>query len=306
MVKRINENDEPKYLRYVVTTSLYKQDVIKVSVVDNYFDKSDYAFVDMKTGELYSYNSVATNFVFSVVSNANINAYEMKPNEVYKLYTKPHSNEIIKVSKNMKEGLTESVEIVAANADDVKKHLGYDEADIADCTGRKLPDVGKTYYLAYSNNKVGKAIGYKLGEDLYGFIDTELGNCRHNIAKDQMEFWLENSLCESEHKMCEEAKESDHSKSKCMLDLGHAIQALNHTDTFYNDHLRVFKTSAEALLNSIKTAHKDKEDLNKDQICSLADDMKKKLSLMKDIRDFLDSDLEEFEKCYEYIKSLFK
>jgi len=50
------------YRRYEVEVEWYN-DRKKFTVTDNYWDKSDFAFYNTSTQQLYSYSSVATNFV---------------------------------------------------------------------------------------------------------------------------------------------------------------------------------------------------------------------------------------------------
>ena len=94
MVTRVVENENKPYLHYTLSVSQFKPNVLKLTLVDNYFDKSDYAFVDLETGELYSYNNVAFDFVYKHILRT-MNVYELKAGDKFNLYTKPHSTEIL-------------------------------------------------------------------------------------------------------------------------------------------------------------------------------------------------------------------
>lgn len=107
MVIKLTESESNLYCRYIVTTSPYKDDFTKIDVVDNYFDKSDYAFVNLSTGEIKSYSDVALSYVLNVLKSANMAMHDVKPRACYKFYTEPHSSKVVDVklveSKLMKE-----------------------------------------------------------------------------------------------------------------------------------------------------------------------------------------------------------
>ena len=49
--------------RYEVEVEMYNQNSKQFTVIDNYWDNSDYAFYDMTTHQLFSYSSTAVEFV---------------------------------------------------------------------------------------------------------------------------------------------------------------------------------------------------------------------------------------------------
>lgn len=97
MVRRIIESADAKYFRYSVETHPYKNGFTQVNVVDNYFDHSDYAFVNLDTGEIKSYSDVALNYVMRILKNAGMSMYDVSPQGSYKFYTRPHSSEVIDI-----------------------------------------------------------------------------------------------------------------------------------------------------------------------------------------------------------------
>lgn len=124
MVHSLKESEQRKYCRYEVTTKPYKDGFTKIDVVDNYWDKSDYAFVDLETGEIKSYNDVALNYVINVLKSAGMSMYDVKPKAKYKFYTEPHSSKVIDTE------LVEAVLVEGAKVNNTKTMLELQSEEI--------------------------------------------------------------------------------------------------------------------------------------------------------------------------------
>ena len=304
MVKLMKENSNKKYFRYDVKTTPYKDGFTKIDAVDNYFDKHDYAFVNLSTGEMKSYSTVALNYVISILKSAGMSMYDVKPKARYKFYTEPHSSKVIDAELIESKMRTDSVEIVSATAADIKKHLGYEEEDLSDASGRKLPDVPKTYFLAKQGDKVGSCVGYQLKDGTYGYVDTSWGSARDNISKDKMNFWLRRSLEENKTPVVED-KSKVSPIDKTMLELNHAIQSISHTKEFYDNDYRIMYECTSNLRETLLKLKKSEINLNEVDIPAMKKDLNTKLYLLKDIVDYVESDIEEFENVLKTMDTIY-
>lgn len=189
----LKESPNTKYLRYRVVTAPYKNGLTKIDVTDNYFDKSDYAFVDLATGEVKSYSDIALKYVIKVLSYAKMSMYDVKPQASYIFYTEPHSNKVIDVE--VSEAATASQpsqpksEVVVATENDVKR-LGFDLNEFVLENKELGVSAIDAYYVGMCADISSALIGYKTDQGVFGYYDPDSGYTRHDIPEKSMTYQL--------------------------------------------------------------------------------------------------------------------
>lgn len=97
MAVRVIESESREYFRYEFKVSKYKDNMIKVSCIDNYWDKSDYMIVDNDTGEISSYNDVALNRCMQMIDKCRIDVYNLVAGTTLRAYLTNPFGELVRV-----------------------------------------------------------------------------------------------------------------------------------------------------------------------------------------------------------------
>lgn len=103
---RLLENLDNKYCRYIIKINPYfskkkNEKVLKVIVSDDYFDTSDYAFID-SNGNIYSYSSIAKEYVEDKLNKCKIDpkSLSLDTNAEYKAYFDKPLGNFISIEKS--------------------------------------------------------------------------------------------------------------------------------------------------------------------------------------------------------------